>query len=162
MGQTLAQGPYGFKMPKWQAYCYNRTGSTTTLGQVYQLLLDQSESESSTFGDGASTDGFANIEAAVAGTEGQGQMCVVAEEAAADDALCLCTLRGVTNVLCDGGTDIVAGDALEVDATGELIRVTNAAAQPIAISGVAYTDTTGALKKVYFDGYTGAFSPHVS
>jgi hypothetical protein len=161
MGDALAQGPYGFKMPKWQAYCYNRTGSDTVVGTVVQLELDQSDAAVSTFGDGASTDGFANIVAAVASTQGQGQMCVVTEQVAADDNLVLCTLQGHTQVLCDGGTDIVAGDALEVDANGELIRVTDTGT-PCAISSTAYTDTTGALKWVYFDGYTGAFGGDVS
>lgn len=162
MGHPLAQGPFGFAMPKWQAYCYNRTGADTAVGRLYQLLLDQSESEASTFGDGNTTDGFANIEAAVASTEGQGQMLVVAEEVASDDALVLCTLQGITQVLCDGGTDIVAGDALETDATGELIRVTNNEGAVSGIAGEAYTDTTAGLKTVFHDGYVGAFNNKVS
>lgn len=166
MGTYAAQlsgGPVGFRMPRIDGLVFNRTGSDTVRGTVYQLELDQSDADVSTFGDGAKTDGFGNIVAAASGTAaGQGQMLVVAEEVFANDTQGRVTLVGITQILCDGDSDdIVAGDACEA-VSGALIRVTNNEGQAVAIAGEAYADATVVLKKFFFDGYRAAFNNKVS
>ncbi len=154
--------PFGYQPETIEFEVTNRTGVPTVKDDVYQLALDQADGDVSNNNVGSVNSGWSNIIASVAAAAGQGQVCVVASAAVANDARLMVTIRGQRLVTVDGTTDVVSGDALETDASAALIRVTNATGFPCAIALAARTANSQASVLCYFDGLAGAFNAEVS
>jgi hypothetical protein len=116
MAVTTMKGPIGIQFGNVEAKLYNRTGGDLVAGDLVALNLYLTGSETTTYGYGLATSGFANVTVSCDGSNTLGgTIYAIATEAVLDDALGNFMFSGTTTVATIAGTTEAAGQPLWAD-----------------------------------------------
>lgn len=149
----------GYFPPNIDVVVYNRSGSAFAVGDVVQLDLASSATESVTENPGG-TEGTTTFSNAIAPTAAgiKAGILGVALEVIADDAKGRIRLQGFVDqaFIIDGTDSVAIGDPLVATTAKNLDAVLAVNERIIGIAQTAHTTpTTRTLGKVLFNGITG-------
>ncbi len=160
----LNQVNVGVQADPYTVRLHSRAGRTLAKGEVVKLAIGAVASHgelSDNLADGGSDSGLGSVVDldATQANNSAGIYAVLVDDECLDNAIGTFALSGIVDALVEGTTDVAAGDAVfgdKINSQGALVKVAGSN-DGVAILGLALeaftTDSTNALKKVFFNGF---------